>query len=403
MEIRPIISALWRSKVPPILIGLQVALTLAIVSNALFIINRRLELMSRPSGMNESDTFCFSSAGFGADFDSKATLESDLSILRRLPGVAAATSTNSVPMIGGGWGGDLRLQPNQSGSTAKAAFYVVDADGLKAFGAQLIAGRDFSSQDVTHMTSGDRAQPATVIITSVLANKLFPQQQAVGKQVYLEEGPSPSTIIGIVDRMQEPWTDDPDIENVAFVPAYMAAGNKTRYVVRSEPGQRDQVMKSVDQELLESNPSRVISKLISMHDVRRTAYARDRAMAIILGAVIFGLLGITALGVVGMASFWVSQRTIQIGTRRALGATRLDILRYFHLENLIITTVGIAAGAILAYVGNLWLVRKYGLPLLPWYYVPVGCICLWALGQLAVLAPAVRASRVPPAVATRSL
>ncbi|MEP6882486.1 MAG: peptide ABC transporter permease, partial [Dokdonella sp.] len=65
MEIRPILSALMRSKVSMILIGVQVALTLAIVCNALFIIGQRLEHMGRPSGMNEADTFYFGSGGFG--------------------------------------------------------------------------------------------------------------------------------------------------------------------------------------------------------------------------------------------------------------------------------------------------------------------------------------------------
>ena len=72
MEIRPILSALMRSKVAMILIGLQVALTLAIVCNALFIIGQRLENMNRPSGMNEADTFMFGSSGFGQGYDARA-------------------------------------------------------------------------------------------------------------------------------------------------------------------------------------------------------------------------------------------------------------------------------------------------------------------------------------------
>jgi putative ABC transport system permease protein len=137
--------------------------------------------------------------------------------------------------------------------------------------------------------------------------------------------------------------------------------------------------------------------------VRADAYSDDRAMAIILGVVIFCLLTITALGIVGMASFWVAQRTRQIGTRRALGATKLDILRYFQTENFIITTMGLVGGAILAYGFSLYLMKEYQSPRLPWFYVPVGFVCLWILGQLAVLGPALRASRVPPAIATRSV
>jgi putative ABC transport system permease protein len=151
------------------------------------------------------------------------------------------------------------------------------------------------------------------------------------------------------------------------------------------------------------NTSRIVRGVRSLEETRQRAYSGDRAMAIILLTVITCLLAITALGIVGMASFWVAQRTRQIGTRRALGATRGDILRYFQTENFIITTFGLVAGAVLAYAFSLWLMQSYQSPKLPWYYVPVGFLCLWLLGQLAVLGPALRASRVPPAVATRTV
>ncbi|MFI4968853.1 MAG: ABC transporter permease [Lysobacterales bacterium] len=403
MEIRPILSALMRSKVSMILIGLQVALTLAIVCNALFIIGQRLDRMHRPSGMNETDTFWFGSSGFGQGFDVKATLQADLALLRQMPGVAAATTTNSVPMSDGGWGSGISLQPKQKTSTAQTTFYLVDSHALDTFGAKLVAGRNFKPEEIISRNFGDRLQPPVIIVSKALADKLFPDGNALGKSVYLDEDPPTSTIVGIVERMQEPWVEDKDIENAAFIPTYMPYGNSTRYLVRAEPGRRDEVMKAVEQKMAEANPSRIIGKVRSIEDVRRDAYAGDRAMAIILGAVIFALLGVTALGIVGMASFWVAQRTRQIGTRRALGATKFDILRYFQTENFIITTLGLLAGGILAYAFSLWLMQNYQAPRLPWYYVPVGFVCLWLLGQLAVLGPALRASRVPPAVATRSV
>jgi putative ABC transport system permease protein len=203
--------------------------------------------------------------------------------------------------------------------------------------------------------------------------------------------------------MQQPWMSSETVENSTLVPAFMPYGNSTRYLIRADPGKRDELMKLVEQKLTEANPSRIIGKMHSIADVRNDAYAEDRAMAIILGVVIFCLLTITALGIVGMASFWVAQRTRQIGTRRALGATKFDILRYFQTENFIITTLGLIGGGILAYAFSLYLMSAYQAPRLPWYYVPVGFVCLWLLGQLAVLGPALRASRVPPAVATRSV
>jgi putative ABC transport system permease protein len=403
MEIRPIFSALMRSKVSMILIGVQVAMTLAIVCNALFIIGQRLDHMNRPSGMNETDTFFFGSSGFGQGFDARATIHEDLALIRQLPGVADVTTSNSVPMSDGGWSTGINLTPKQKTSTADTTIYIVDEHALDTFGVKLIAGRNFKPEEIADVVFGDRLQPASIIVTKALADKLFPDGNALGKSVYLGEDPPTSMIVGIVERTQQPWVSSDSVENSTFVPAYMPYGNSSRYLVRAEPGRRDEVMKLTEQKLAESNTSRIIGKFRTMEETRNEAYAGDRAMAIILSAVIFALLTVTALGIVGMASFWVAQRTRQIGTRRALGASRSDILRYFQTENFIITTFGLIVGAVLAYAFSLWMMQAYQSPKLPWYYVPIGFLCLWALGQLAVLGPALRASRVPPAVATRSV
>lgn len=126
-------------------------------------------------------------------------------------------------------------------------------------------------------------------------------------------------------------------------------------------------------------------------------------MAWLLVAVCVALLVITALGIVGLASFWVQQRARQIGIRRALGATRGQILGYFQTENFLIATFGILLGMALAYGINGMLMERYELPRLPWQYLPVGALALWLLGQASVLGPALRAAAVPPAVATRSV
>jgi len=411
MEIRPIISALMRSKVALVLIGLQIALTLAIVCNALFIINQRIETMNRPSGMNESDTFTIGSNGFGDGFSTKNTFVEDLALIRSLPGVRDATPTNTLPMTNGGWSEGVFMAPGQKVSTTITAIYFMDEHGIDTFGLNLIAGRNFKPEEITVRDRGSVDWPPGVIITKALADKLYPGQDAVGKSVYLDYDKPAQTILGIVDRLIVPWPegfsfngDHSVVENSVLVPQMTAYGNSTRYLIRTEPGRRDELMKTVEAKLAESNHGRIVRGVKSVEKVRSECYANDRAMMIILGTVIFCLLTITALGIVGMASFWVTQRTKQIGTRRALGATRASILRYFLAENFLITTGGLLLGAFLTYAFSLWLMaHAQEAKLLPWHYVPVGFVCLWALGQIAVLGPATRAARVPPAVATRSV
>lgn len=112
---------------------------------------------------------------------------------------------------------------------------------------------------------------------------------------------------------------------------------------------------------------------------------------------------ITAFGIVGLAMFSINRRRRQIGTRRALGATQLQVMRYFMLENFLISTLGVVIGAIAAVGLNVWLVSKFELaPLQPQLLV-VGVLTLYLVGQLAVFYPARKAAAISPATATRSV
>ena len=145
-----------------------------------------------------------------------------------------------------------------------------------------------------------------------------------------------------------------------------------------------------------------VEYVTTMDDVRRLAYLGE-AMIKMLTFVVSLLTIITGLGIVGLASFNVSRRTRQIGIRRALGATRVAVMRHFMVENFLVSTVGIVAGAILAVALNMFMVEAFALEPLAWYVIPAAMLVLWVVGQAAVAGPARRASRVTPAIATRSI
>ena len=126
-------------------------------------------------------------------------------------------------------------------------------------------------------------------------------------------------------------------------------------------------------------------------------------MIALLSVIAILMVAITALGIVGLASFHVNLRRKQIGTRRAVGARRVDILRYFMLENWLLTTGGAALGTILAFAFGQWLSTAYSLPRLEPQYVVIGVVVLWIIGQVAVYVPARRAAAIPPAIATRTV
>ncbi len=404
MHIRPILSAMRRNKVGAFLISLQMAVTLAILGNAAFIIEQRLNLMARPSGLDEANIFTMKNQWIGQPQDLGARLESDLAALRSLPGVVDAYASNSVAMDGDGWSNGVSLTPNQKHSNAHTALYFADQHALNTLGLKLIAGRNFSADEVGELRDNEPVSPAVIIVSKALVEKLFPNQSALGKAVYDED--KPMTIIGIVDRLQSPWVSgaswaSPFVENSMLWPYhYLSTGYPM--VVRAEPGQLDAVMKAAQAKLYQVNRERVLDKVRPFSQMRAEAYRDDRGLAIILGTVCGALLAVTVFGIVGLTSFWVTQRRRQIGVRRALGATRHAILAYFQTENVMIAALGAAVGMALAVALNLWMVTSFEMARIGTVYLLVPAVAVVLLGQFAVLWPALRAASIPPALATRA-
>jgi putative ABC transport system permease protein len=173
-------------------------------------------------------------------------------------------------------------------------------------------------------------------------------------------------------------------------------------IVRVQPGQLKTLMLAVPKKLHDLDRAREIDHITPFSATRTLFYANDLALSIVLSVVCTILLTVTAFGIVGLASFWVTQRRRQIGMRRALGATRWDIVALFLTENLIIGATGAALGVALALAMNLWMVRSFEMDRLHYSYAIVGAVIVLLLGQGAVLWPALRAASVPPALAARS-
>ncbi|HEX5789241.1 MAG TPA: FtsX-like permease family protein [Woeseiaceae bacterium] len=402
MEFGPIWRSLKRNKAGYILIATQIAVTMAIMINSVAIMQQRAQDMGRPSGMDEANIFTFSSTAFVPETDMQSLIEEDLDAVRRLPGVVDVNATNSFPLRQGGSASGFALEPGAGKDSISAAYYFVDEHGLAAFGANLVDGANFAPNEVIWAAEDSDEWPGTAIVSQAFAKALFPEETGsyVGKTMFFDES-RPVQIVGVVERLQAPWKGWEDVENAMFVPLKRDAEYQ-RYVVRTEPGMRDTLMPQVEEMLSQSNKNRIIEDVRTMEDVRTLAYLGDSAMIKMLTFIVTLLLVITGLGIVGLASFNVSRRTRQIGIRRALGATKTQVVRYFQVENFLVSGLGIAAGAVLAVALNLVLVNSFSLRPLAWYVVPVAMLVMWSVGQLAVIGPARRASRVSPAIATRS-
>ena len=400
MEIGPIWRASLRNKTGPILIAIQIALTLAVLVNAVFIIQQRIEKINRPTGMDVENIFTVFSSGIGEDFDGQANADLDVVAIAAIPGVAAVTSTIQIPLSGSGWGTSMKAKPGEAEPSVRAAQFFFNENGLETMGLTLESGRDFTREDVKYPENFN-FKPPSVIITRDFADELFPEGGALGSTIY-NGGDDPTTVIGIVERMHGSWVSWDKLGNVMILPL-VPDNTGMRYIIRAESGERDRVMPVVEETLRKINDRRIVRDMETLSDIKADSYEGDKGMAILLSVIVMLMVAVTGVGIVGLASFSVKQRIKQIGTRRAVGAKRKDILRYFLLENWLITTVGVAFGTFLTFAVNYWLVSSFELERLNALYVPVGIFALWGLGLLAVAGPAHRASGISPAIATRTV
>jgi putative ABC transport system permease protein len=408
MEFGPIISAMRRNKVGAILIAVQMAITLAIMCNALFIIEQRVALSKRPTGADEANVLVIENQWVGTPTDASARLQGDLAALRSLPGVIDAFASNTYPLSGGGSTTGLSLHPDQKSATALAAIYFGDEHAIAGLGLKLVAGRNFNAAEVVDKLGyTDPKNPTGIIVTRVLADKLFPGGNALGQSVYDEARHGTAPIVGIVDQLQVPWVsaagwgskfnDSSIIEPFNFISTY-----PYMYIVHAQPGQIAVVMQAAPKKLFDISRERVIQKTQTLNTARLEVYKDDKGLVVILGVVCVALLAVTAFGIVGLTSYWVAQRRRQIGIRRALGATRNAIVQYFQTENLLIAGAGAAVGVALAVSLNLWMVNAFAMQRLHTGYALIGAIVVMILGQAAVLWPALKAASIPPALATRA-
>ena len=411
MDIRPILSTLMRHKTAASLIVIEIALTCAIICNALFMISDRLNQIREVSGLAEDELVRVQIISIGSDADQNARTRTDLASLRGIPGVKDATVLNQVPFVNSSWNSGVRLKQEQQQSTLSATTYMAEDQFVETLGLKLVAGRDFNPEeyrDASSLLDGtatDDGVPAA-IITRVLADKLFPGEDPIGKNFY-SWSDKPTRVVGVVEHLVRPSNQGgPTAREYAMVfplrPHYNLGGN---YLIRTSPERRAEVLEAAKKVLQANGADRIIleENTKTVEELRSEFFQAPRAMAWLLGIVCVVLLLVTALGIVGLASFWVQQRTKQIGVRRALGATRGQILRYFQTENFLLATIGIGLGMLLAFAINQLLMGKYEMARLPLFYLPAGAVLLWLLGQLAVWAPARRAASIPPAVATRSV
>jgi putative ABC transport system permease protein len=386
------------------LLALEVTLTCALVCNVVFLIVGDIQRIGLDSGLDEHALVMISSISPATEKNLLERHREDLSALRSIAGVQSAVAVNTLPFardetnttIWPSLESDYKLDPS---------IFIGTPGELKTLGLHLVAGRRFRRNEYIPMQSAKGnagiSAATAAIVTKQFAKRIFHGKTALGKLIY--PGQHGMRIVGIVDRMMRPTLHGSGRNSLSVILPLLPDSRQVTYVMRTRPSQRNKVLSSAKEALSSLDPRRELSHDRTYDQMRYRFFGHSRSTLGMLVVSCIGLLFVTALGIVGLASFWVQRRRRQIGVRRALGARKVDILYYFQLENAIVISAGVVPGVILAIMLNVLLMQYFAVDRLPLWYAAVGAVIFWILGQLAVFVPALRAAHVPPVEATRSV
>ena len=403
MEIGPILRSLSRNKIRSFLLIAEIAVTLAIVLNCWNMISQQKDSMQRPSGIDEQNTIAVEAKAFGPEYQDREfrrqLVNRDVEDLAALPGVIGVTPISTWPLQGGGSSFQSKPLGAPDSDLVRSPIYQVSTGMVAALDLEVIAGRAFEETDLPVTAE---SQILNVLVTKDLADALFPDGNAVGQNVDTGNEEFPGVIVGVIDYMFTPYGGGPMETRICFFPGDGSYSGGMQYLVRTEPAAFDEVFAAVDGILLENEAQRVIETQ-SLMDIRGQGQLLSRFTVQVLTVIIGLLLFVTTLGIYGMTSFSVTQRTKQIGTRRALGASRLEILRYFLIESFMVTIAGTALGLVGAWGLDIMIASQMDSARLGPQVLLAGIFMLWCLGLVATIVPAIRASRLSPALATRTV
>jgi putative ABC transport system permease protein len=323
-------------------------------------------------------------------------------LLRRintLPGVECAGAVSVLP-LGANFdtaGAEPEGFVHGPGELPYPERYIVTPGFLTAVGIRLVRGRLFSEAD-------HESAPLVVLISHTAAQRWWPDQDPIGRRVKVpgfDEGPQPwRTVVGVVQDVKQAGLDAPPMMQVYLPHAQYRNGYLTLVVrTKSDPLS---LAPEVRRKVVELDPDQAVSSIASMDQVLSDSIASRRFSATLLGALAgLGLL-LASVGVYGVISYGVSQRTREIGIRIALGAARRDVLSLVVSQGMKLLLIGVTAGTALALLLT---------PVMSGLLFGVGAndpatfggsaIFLAAVSLLASYMPARRAARVDPVVALR--
>ncbi|HEY8186781.1 MAG TPA: ABC transporter permease [Pyrinomonadaceae bacterium] len=384
------------------LVSIEVALSLVLLIGAGLMIKSFVRLQQMDLGFNPDQVLTVnlsvSSSRYPEDRQQVAFFQEALARLQSVPGVQSAAATTGLPLTLNLSGSDFRIEGRPEPEAGKEMIIntrSVSPGYFKTLGISLIKGRDFSDRDKSDA-------PAAAIINNDLARIYFPGEDPIGKRITFDDGQSWMSIVGIIGDVKQLGLDSNAKPEVYF-PYLQVTSPRMSIVVRtttSNPLSLIAAMKSQMQTIDKDLP---LDNAKTMQQLLAESTSGRRFNMLLLAVFAGVALVLAIVGIYGVMSYAVSQRTQEIGIRMALGARSFDVLKLVVKNGMSLALIGVAIGL----AGSFALTRL--LASLLFQVTPTDrttfagvAVCLIVVAFLACFIPARRATKVDPLVALRN-
>ncbi len=395
-----------RSLIRSSLVVAEVALALVALVGALLFVRTFINLDSYDLGFNHRPLMTMRFYMTGDQYEPAGVktrrVEDVVRRVEGLAGVEAAFASNLIPISGGGGGGNVEIEgrPIERSERSRITFTGVTPHFHRTLGVSMMQGRDFTESEGWSRTP-------VAVINQTMARRHWPEGDPIDRRFRLQNDDRTRDwfrVVGVAPDMRLFGVDPADEQPVAsaFVPYAYQESLSTGLTIRVT-GAPSSITAAARGEIRASDPNIPTYWIRSMDDVRRVSFWQYGLYGWIFGTTgVIGLL-LASIGVYGVLSYSVSQRTQEIGVRVALGADRSHVLRLIVGQGLLLAGVGVAVGLALAAVGTpLTKSLLYNVsPFDPFSFIVVSAFLI-IVAALASYLPARRAMKVDPIVALRS-
>jgi putative ABC transport system permease protein len=381
---------------------MQVALALVLLVGAGLFIKSLNRLRSVDPGFNPNNllTMRVTLPGRKYDTDSKMMdfFSRAVEQLRALPGVEAAGAINTLPFAGphSGTSVEIEGQPKQSpGQELGTGVCVTDGNYFQAMQIPLKRGRLFTEQEAKEMRH-------VVVVNETFARKNLPGQDPLGKRVTIamKNENVPSEIVGVVGDTKHLGLDT-ETEEMAYWPQPELVYQYMTLVIRTR-GEATSIAPAARNVIHNIDPEQPIGEISTMESLLAKSMARSRFNATLLSVFSLVALVMAAVGIYGVMSYSVQQRTHEIGLRMALGAQQSDVLRLVVKQGITLGLIGVVAGLIAAFgLTRLIVSLLFEVPATDTRTFAAVAGGLFLITLIACYIPARRATKVDPMVALR--